>query len=643
MKIRLAFLVIVVCFGTLTACQAQDTATPMEPVASAPTLTERPIPTLTPTVTPEPPRVLTVCGQEPASLFLYGDSSSAARSVLQAVYDGPFDMINYDAEPVILDRIPSIENGDVTLQPVEVVPGELVIDAQGGWVSLDEGVVFRPSGCADFSCAQTYQGREPVQMDSLVVQFRLLPGIRWSDGEPLTAADSVYSFDVFRELYRSAAPEVLRITKSYVAVDDQTVEWRGIPGYLGAVVTKFFSPLPEHLWGGITPAALLSSPFSSRTPLGWGPYIIDEWVAGDHITLSRNPNYFRAVAGLPHFDHLVYRFVADGDEAIDALVIGECDLVDRTVLGEAQIPRLQAEQAAGRLSYLVQTGTAWELAAFGISTLNTQRFDIFAQVGVRQAVALCIDRHRIVDELLFGVSVVPDTYVPPNHPLYNNEVTRYTYDPARAAELLDAQGWLDYDADPQTPRTSLGVVGIPDGTPLAFTYLVPSDGERPATARMVRDGLAGCGIGVEVVTQDWDSLMAPGPDGPLFGRQFEMAQFAWSASLEPSCTLFTSAEIPGPYPEYPMGWGGANLSGYSNPEFDQACNQAMTSIPGTEAYIQAHYRAQAIFSEDLPAIPLYQRVRLVAMRPDLCNLEVDPASNSALSHLELLDYGEFCE
>jgi peptide/nickel transport system substrate-binding protein len=643
MKIRFADFIVAVILGTLTACQSQVTATPVEIVESVPTQTEVVLPVSTPTSTPEPPRVLTVCSLEPASLFLYADTSSAARSILQAVYDGPFDMMNYEVVPVILEKMPSVQDGDVYLQPVEVVPGELMVDAGGNWVSLDEGILYKPSGCADSSCVLTYEGREPVQMDALVVQFQLLPGIRWSDGEPLTAADSVYSFNVFQDLYRSASPEVLRFTKSYTNVDERTVEWVGIPGYVGQISAKFFSPLPEHMWGGFESGQLLSSPLSNRTPMGWGAYAIDEWVAGDHITLSRNLNYFRIAEGLPHFDNVVYRFVDDGGEAIDALVIGECDFIDRTVLSELNIPRLQDEQAAGSLSFSVQTGTAWELAAFGIDTLNDQRVDFFDSVEVRQAIAMCIDRQKIVDELLFGISIVPDTYVPPNHPLYNEGVSKVEFDPEKAVQLLASVGWVDYDADPQTPLTSLGVPDIPDGTPLEFAYLVPSDAERPDVGQIIQEGLVGCGIGIEVITQEWDSLMMPGPDGPLFGRKFDMAQFAWSASFEPSCNLFTSDEIPGLYPDYPKGWGGANLAGYTNPEFDGACRLAMSSTPGSESYLQAHDEAQAIFSDDLPVIPLYQRIRLVAMRPDMCNVAIDPAANSALSHLELLDYGKSCE
>ena len=627
---------------TLTTCQSQDTPVP-SPTDQSPTLASTEInPTVSPTPTLEPPRVLTICSQEPTSLFLYMDTSSAARSVLQAIYDGPYDVVNYTLSPVILESIPSLENGDLYLEPVEVFPGELIIDAQGNWVTFAEGINYRPSGCLESNCALTYAGLDPVQMDSMVAIFRLLPGVQWSDGQDLTASDSVFSFQVFEAMFDKTPPDILQVTQDYVALDEGTVQWSGIPGYLGTTGNHFFSPLPTHKWDGFDLDFLLSSEAFTRQPIGWGPYVIDEWIAGDHITLSRNLNYFRSAEGLPHFDYLVYRFMENGDEAIDALLVGECDLVDRSLLFEQHIPRLQTEQGTGTISLMFQAGNAWELTAFGINSFRPESIALFTQAAVRQAVAMCIDRQRIVEELLFGAAQIQHSYVPPNHPLSNPDVKRYEYDPEAASALLDSAGWIDQDGDPQTPRTSNGVTGVPNGTPLSFTYLVPAGGQRLQVAEMIRQGLTSCGIEAEIVVGEWDELMQPGPDGPLFGRQFELAQFAWETALEPSCILFTTDEIPGPYPEFPKGWGGSNLSGYSNPEFDEACMQGRFLLPGSELYLQSHQRAQAIFTEQLPVIPLYQRFRLIVARPDLCNFVLDPSANSALTHLELLDFGPTC-
>jgi len=594
--------------------------------------------TPTPTPTPEPPRVLTICtSQEPTSLFLYADSSTAARSVRQAIYDGPFDSSLGETNPVILERMPSFSNGDAVLRPVQLTSGQLMIDADGAWVSLQGGVRYRPSGCTSADCIQTVEDDPSITIDQLAVQFHILPDITWSDGTPLTAQDSVYSYQVAQALYGNTRDR-LRFTASYSVLDDLTVEWVGIPGYQGPYAENFFSPLPVHLWGLFTPQELLGSEAVNRAPLGWGPYILDEWVAGDHISLVKNQNYFRAGQGLPFFDNLVYRFVAQESDAIDALMVGECDLIDQTVLTTDALPRLLEAQNAGQLIYHAAAGPVLEQAVFAVDSLNLNRPNIFASQLVRQAVATCIDRQAIVDQLLFGLSAVPDSYLPPEHSLYNADLPQYPFSPQTAIDLLNQAGWVDYDLNPETPRTSVNVPNVPNDTPLTFTYFVPDDAERPAAAKIIQDSLAQGGINVELEIQPWGDLLAAGPEGPIFGRSFDMVQFAWSESDTPPCFLYQSDEIPGPYPQYPKGWGGGNLSGYSNPSYDQACQQANFSFPDIETYQGSHIQVQTILAEDLPVIPLYWRLSLSAARPDICTA----AWTQSLNTLEILNYGIDC-
>jgi peptide/nickel transport system substrate-binding protein len=422
------------------------------------------------------------------------------------------------------------------------------------------------------------------------------------------------------------------------------VEWVGLPGYLdGQYHDKFFTPLPEHAWSALKAAELQSVEASSRTPLGWGPYVIDEWTAGDHISLHRNPNYFRALEGLPHFDHLVYRFVADSEEALQALLAGECDLVDQTAMLDVHRERLLELQEAGSLTAIFQTATAWELIALGIDPIDENRVSFFASGEVRQAIAGCIDRQALAEALFGSQALAAVSYVPPSHPLYNAQASASTFDPVGAASRLEALGWLENDSDPSTPRVAQGVAGLPDGTPFAVSYLVSADDERQQAAQLLKEYLTQCGVQLNIVTQTFQEYLAAGPEGPVFGRNFDMAHFAWSTSVEPPCYLFLSSEIPGPYPQYLKGWGGVNASGYSSAAYDQACKNALYSLPDTPEHREAHNQAQSIFAEDLPAIPLYWRFKVVVTRPDMCGVALDPSSTIALSKIEEIDYAEGCQ
>ncbi len=259
----------------------------------APTPTALP-PTLTPT--PAGPETLNICAaEEPSSLYLYADNSKSARAIRQAIYDGPFDWSSYLPQAVILESVPSLDNGGGTVQAVNVQAGQTVVDADGQLRALQAGVMVQPAGCRDASCAVPYDGSE-LHMDQLTVTFKLKAGLTWSDGEPLTAADSVYSFELNGDKATPGDKNLLQHTASYAASDDTTVVWTGLPGFLDPnYQTNFWTPLPQHAWGSMAAGDLATADAAARTPLGWGPYVIDAWAAGDRISLTRNPNY----AGAP--------------------------------------------------------------------------------------------------------------------------------------------------------------------------------------------------------------------------------------------------------------------------------------------------------------------------------------------------------
>ncbi|MCK4725137.1 MAG: hypothetical protein KAT29_05025 [Anaerolineales bacterium] len=79
---------------------------------------------------------------EPESLFIYGDSSASARSIREWIYDGPLDTIQFTKKPIILEGLPSLENGGITFETFEVRIGNLISDVNGNLVQLSEGVNF---------------------------------------------------------------------------------------------------------------------------------------------------------------------------------------------------------------------------------------------------------------------------------------------------------------------------------------------------------------------------------------------------------------------------------------------------------------------------------------------------------------------
>ncbi len=599
--------------------------------------TAEPTPPASPTPTPRPPRILTIClGAQPAALYVH-DAMYTEQVILEAIYDGPIDSQGYSYQPVILEKLPSLADGDAVIDTVTVGAGDLVLSADDVPITLSEDITvplrLRPAGCREDACAVEWlPGDGPIDMERMVVTFTLKPGITWADGEPVTAADSAFSYRLYADPDSPVRDTGLRDrTASYEALDESTTVWTGLPGYRdSAYMTRFWTPLPEHLLGQMPVGELIDPDRAGEVLLGYGPFTFLEWVPDNHVTVERNPYYFRAAEELPYFDQVVFRFYGqDAAAAIEALLEGECDVLTQDVMLEGQAERLMELEAAGQVRFYAGDAGSWEHLDFGIEPApDYERADFFEDVRMRQAIALCLDRQAVVDRLLYGRSSVPQSYVPPDHPLYEERVRPYAYDPIQAMVLLEEMGWRDTDAD--GVREARGVDGIPDGTRLSFVWQSTTAPLRVAYMEAFQANLQECGIEVTLENLPAEDFFADGPEGLVFGRRFDLVSFAWRAEVEPFCRPYLCSEIPA---EWDF-WGGYNHVGYCSTAFDDACGAALQALPGMPEYERFHRGAQIFFSQDLPALPLFQRLRYAASRPDLQGLVLEATESVETWNIE---------
>jgi peptide/nickel transport system substrate-binding protein len=172
-----------------------------------------------------------------------------------------------------------------------------------------------------------------------------------------------------------------------------------------------------------------------------------------------------------------------------------------------------------------------------------------------------------------------------------------------------------------------------DGDAFEVTLLTSSDGQvSQETARIVRAQLADCGIRVTIDAQPSWELFAGGPEGPLFGRRFDLAEATWWFEHLAPCERYLSHQIP-----RDGNWGGSNVTGYSNPDYDAACLAARQTLPGTPGYERYRKQTQILFSRDLPALPLFVWPRVALAHPAVKNFEMDATAESELWGLETLD------
>jgi peptide/nickel transport system substrate-binding protein len=250
---------------------------------------------------------------------------------------------------------------------------------------------------------------------------------------------------------------------------------------------------------------------------------------------------------------------------------------------------------------------------------------------------MCTDRQSMVDNIMYGRSEVIHTYIPSVHPLYPEGLTEWPYDVEAANALLDEVGFVDTDGDGIREYSSATVENGDaqwDGTPFKVTLGTTAGNEmRQQLTQIFKENLVDCGVDIELYYLPSSEWFADGPDGVLFGRKYDLGEFAWLTGVEPACNLYITSEIPGD-PELGFsGWGGSNNTGWSNPEYDVVCQNALGSLPGTPEYEDNHKEAQRIFSENVPIIPLFLRLKVAAARPEVKNFSVDPTENSELYNL----------
>ncbi len=607
----------------------------------------------------EDSRMLTVClAYEPESLYPYAASSHAAQDVLQAIYDGPIDLVNGQAVPVILSYLPSYQDDSARLVQVDVQAGDPVVDVYGDVTNLQAGTKVFPSGCRETACSITWDGTSAIQMDQPVANFELLAGLTWSDGVPLIAANSVYSFRLAGDAETPGNKTYNEHTASYSALDETTIEWKGLPGLLTDQFEDYFwMPLPEHAWDQYSPAELLASETVARNPLGWGPYVMDEWIEGEYIRLKKNPNYFRAEEGLPKFDMLTFKITDPfGDTNMANLKfdrepyaqfdfdVGEfdqqvnqngCDLISSTVdvtdqLNVINILMNYFSDAVVQVHEGLGKQAQWLL--FNQRTYVDGQNTLFSSTTMRSAVAACLERGELAETVFFNLVDIPQT-ISLDYPESDADPNSLLQpDRASGMALLNESGWVDGD-----PRTAQSIEGFEEGAPLSIDYLVSDDALSMAVANHNKQSLGECGMQVNLISVSPEVLWDRTESESIFKGNYHMVQLEWPLPLQDPCALFASNHLPSEENEFL----GLNFSGFSNGRLDAICEELQSTHLSVERQALLN-EIEAILNSELALVPLYSSADLMVTRNDFC--EMDSGSNdlSELAQIESFDYGETC-
>jgi peptide/nickel transport system substrate-binding protein len=595
---------------------------------------------------PSAPKTFVVCmSQEPADLNLFTDTALAKAAVLEAVTEqNGMDSRSYTYQAVWVQKVPNYADGDAELIPVEIKVGDSVYDpvadvvltiAADSKINLlgEDGKIV----LVDFAVTPTFT---TVKQS---VTWKLVTGLTWEDGTPVTSDDEVFSFEIAKSPDAPIPKYNYDRTESFTASDDQTFTWVSLPGYTTGTyfLDLLLAPTPRHIYGAngsspLTIAEMMTDETFNRQPISFGPFKVMEWVAGDHITLVKNPTYFRASEGLPKVDTLIYRFISDTNQLVAQLASGECDLGTQDSAFDSVMPAIKDNEAQGLMTAQIVAGSSYEhldfnalpvegYTGFAGTVQNADGTPLFANTEIRQAIAYCIDRQAVIDAA-GGVGVIQYTYTNPTAPLYAGDanITMIGFDPAKGLALLEKNGWTDTNGD--------GILDNGQGQKFSFVYSTKMNNMRQLTTQNIQQQLLeNCKIETTIAGYGIE-YFDPGPDGLVWGRQYDMGEWTTSTGVEPPCNMFTTSAIP----SEADGWNANDTSGFSNADFDTACTLALTTSDPTVKQ-QQHALAQKIFSEFLPSIPLFNRAKICVAVTGAEGVIMDPTANSELWNVENFD------
>ena len=436
-----------------------------------------------------------------------------------------------------------------------------------------------------------------VSDDGLTFTFRLRKGVTFSDGQPFTADDVIYSFQIVMNPKIDAA----RTRAYYEKIksvekrgDDVVVFKMAEPYFQSLELCAGISVLPQHFYSKYSEDEINSNP---GLVMGTGPYRLPDpagWRPGQTVELVRNENYWGV---LPAFNRLVFREVEE--EAAEETMFGNGELDDFAPQPE-QYRRLlndpKTTVKANHYEYNAATGgyyfLAWNQKRNGKPTP-------FTDVRVRRAMTMLTDRDRINTEVYLGYATTISGPFSAGSPQADPAIKPIPFDPAGAKSLLAEAGYRDDGS---------GVLKGPDGQPFRFRLTYPS---KNATFERVvlflKDSFARAGVTLELDPQDWPIVQTD-----LDNRDFDAITLGWGGAIESDLYQeFDSSQIADK---------GDNFMSYVNPKLDAVVREARRTVDDNKR-MQLWHDAHRILNEDQPYTFLNSRMALRYMDKRIKNVE----------------------
>lgn len=429
--------------------------------------------------------------------------------------------------------------------------------------NLDESI--------DYYLATGYE----VLDEGKTYRFTLRDDVLWNDGEKFTAEDVAYTMSVLVDPSTGSTVasnlEFDGQPVETVVVDDYTVDFKiptANPATIDLMSTIFI--MPKHIFEGQT--NFLNNPLNER-PVGTGPYMIDDYKAGEYLTLKANPTYFRGAANI---DTVVLRVIENANALKIALQNGE---VDAGIVSTDDIESLESidtltinPYSEGRVGYL----------RFNYNMPAMQNEDF------RKAIFYALDREAMNNAAYLSTEYYDSAYsfLPPTNKYYDDSVNKYEQDLEKSKEYLEASGLA--------------------GTTVKIAY-GNTNKDQEMQALLIQDYLSKVGINCEILARDGAAM-------------FTNLQKGDSTEFDMFLGGYIMGNDPGRYASIFVTDGSANYANYSDADVDRLFTEGSAETD-PEKRVEIYNEIQNIMEDSASFYPLVDNKKILVTRSDLGGIE----------------------
>jgi peptide/nickel transport system substrate-binding protein len=475
-----------------------------------------------------------------------------------------------------------------------------------------------------------------VAADGKSVTWKLKPGVKWSDGEPFTADDVLFTYQFVSDPAVGASTYATSYSavKEVVALDAQTVQVRfkdinpawSLPfvGLQGAI-------LPRHAFVGYEGDRARQAPANLK-PIGTGPYRViefepqevlflgNELIQTNRIIYEPNP-YFRE-PDKPYFGKVELKGGGTVNEAgREVMQIGDVDYAYNLQLDNDTLDKLSTGQSGQLVSLF---GAYTERLLLNRTDPNKATSDgerasmqfpnpFFDDPLVRQAFTLAIDRAAIAG--LYGQTGRPATNMLVSPQIYASPNTHYEYDSTRAKALLEQAGWVDSNGDGVREK---------DGRKLSVSFQTSVNSLRQQTQQIVKRNLEAVGVQVELLIIDSSQFFGHDTANPNTRWQFyaDMEMFSL-ANHNPDPGDYMGQWTCDQISQKANNWTGYNIERYCSSAYDELYRRSTTEMNADERR-KLFIAMNDMLIEDVVMIPLVHRADISGASKTLTGIDLTP-------------------